>query len=452
MDSFLNAPPLQEIVRKHGKKLIKKCAKSVLAQARESLRAGGSTSMDDLVQLLYEEAERFLLPSILPVYNLSGIVLHTNLGRASLPNAAINAMLDVARSASTVEYNLATGKRGDRHSHAEALLNELTGAAGALIVNNNAAAVLLMLNTLARRKEVPVSRGELVEIGGTFRMPDIMARAGCKLVEVGTTNRTHIRDYESVLGANTALILKVHTSNYVVEGFTKSVSERDLARIAHSHSLPLVTDLGSGSLIDLEAYNLPYQTTVQDALQAGADLVTFSGDKLLGGPQAGIIVGTKVLIEKIKRNPMTRAMRPDKLTLAAVQAVLRLYTNTDRLVEELPTLRLLTRDQLEIEKMAYGLLSIVQKHLKKYSVTIAKTDSQVGSGALPVSKLQSTALKITRPDLTRPGDTLSKLAKAFRELPIPVIGRIFDDALWFDLRCLEDEKAFVENLRGLRVV
>ncbi len=441
---------MQEIVRKHGKDLIKKCARTVLAQARHCIRAGGSISMGELVQLLCQEAERFLLPSILPVYNLSGTILHTNLGRASLPKAAINAMLNVARGASTVEYDLETGKRGDRHRHAEALLTELTGAEGALIVNNNAAAVLLTLNTLARRKEVPVSRGELVEIGGTFRMPDIMARAGCKLVEVGTTNRTHVRDFEAALGAKTALILKVHTSNYAIEGFTKSVSERELARIAHSHSLPLVTDLGSGSLIDLEAYNLPYQTTVQDALQAGADLVTFSGDKLLGGPQGGIIVGTKALIEKIKRNPMTRAMRPDKLTLAAVQAVLSLYTNTDRLIDELPTLRLLTRDQSEIEKMAYGLINIVQKHLKKYSVSIAKTDSQVGSGALPVSKLQSTALKITRSDLARPGDNLNKLAKAFRELPIPVIGRIFDNALWFDLRCLEDEEGFVENLRCLK--
>lgn len=280
MDSFLNTPPVQEIVRKHGKVLVKKYAKSVLAQARVRLLAGGSISMDELVQLLCQKAERFLLPSVLPVYNLSGIVLHTNLGRASLPDAAINAILDVARGASTVEYDLEIGKRGDRHRHVEALLTELTGAEGALIVNNNAAAVLLTLNTLAQRKEVPVSRGELVEIGGTFRMPDIMASAGCKLVEVGTTNRTHVRDFESVLGAKTALIMKVHTSNYVIEGFTKSVSERELAKIAHSHSLPLVTDLGSGSLINLKTYDLPYETTVQDALKAGADLVTFSGDKL----------------------------------------------------------------------------------------------------------------------------------------------------------------------------
>ena len=450
VDNLLNAFPIREVVRKHGKVLVKKYAKSVLDQARQTVLAGGSTDMGELVQLVCQETELFLLPSILPVYNLSGIVLHTNLGRAPLPDAAISAMLDVARGASTVEYDLETGKRGDRHRHAEALLTELTGAEGALVVNNNAAAVLLTLNTLARRKEVPVSRGELVEIGGTFRMPDIMARAGCKLVEVGTTNRTHVQDFESVIGTKTALILKVHTSNYAIEGFTKNVPEKELAKIAHSHSLPLVIDLGSGSLIDLEPYNLPYEKTVKEALKAGANLVTFSGDKLLGGPQAGIIVGTKALIEKIKLNPMTRAMRPDKLTIAALQAVLRLYTNTDRLIEELPTLRLLTRDQLEIEKMAYRLKKVVEKRLKKYSVTITKTNSQVGSGALPVSKLQSTALKITRPDQTRPGRTLDKLAKTFRELRIPVIGRISDNALWFDLRCLEDEKGFVENLRGLR--
>tara|TARA_B100001093_G_scaffold197665_1_gene190058 strand:- start:1868 stop:3262 length:1395 start_codon:yes stop_codon:yes gene_type:complete len=452
VDSLLNTPSVQELVREHGLALVTSCAQSSLMRARQSVLAGSTTNMAALVQSVLQEIERILLPSIRPVYNLTGTVLHTNLGRAALPESAIQAMVDVARGASNIEFDLETGKRGDRYKHAEALLCQLTGAEGAVVVNNNAAAVLLTLNSLARRKEVLVSRGELIEIGGGFRMPDIMARAGCKLVEVGTTNRTHEADFESAISPRTALIMKVHTSNFEIKGFTKSVLERELSRIAHRHNLTFVTDLGSGNLIDLEPYKLPYEMTVTDALESGADLVTFSGDKLLGGPQAGIIIGRRDLIEKLKRSPMTRAMRPDKVTLAALQAVLRLYTDTKCLVKELPTLRLLTRDPVVIEQLAYRLVKVLQDRLNQCEVTVAQTLSQVGSGALPIDRLQSAALKITRPDFRRPGNSLNRLAKAFRELPIPVIGRISNDALWFDLRCLEDEKDFVENLRGLKVV
>ena len=448
---LLNTPSVQKLVSMHGVDLVTRCVQSVLINVRQSILAGASTNMAALLQSVLEETERVLLPSIRPVYNLTGTVLHTNLGRAPLPESAIQAMVNVARGASNVEFDLKTGKRGDRHKHAEILICQLTGAEAALVVNNNAAAVLLMLNCLARRKEVPVSRGELIEIGGSFRMPDIMARAGCKLVEVGTTNRTNEADFESVISSKTALIMKVHTSNFEIKGFTKSVSERELSRIAHNHDLPFIIDLGSGTLIDLEPYNLPYETTVSDALKSGADLVTFSGDKLLGGPQSGIIAGRRDLIEKIKRSPMTRAMRPDKVTLAALQAVLCLYTDTKRLVEELPTLRLLTRDPVEIEKLARRLAKVLQECLDLFKVTVEQTYSQVGSGALPVDRLQSAALKIARPDLRRSGKTLENLAQAFRKLQIPVIGRISGDALWFDLRCLEDEKGFVENLKGLKV-
>ena len=448
---LLNNRSVQKLVSMHGVVLVTRCVQSILINVRQSVLDGEPTNMAALVQSVLEETERVLLPSIRPVYNLTGTVLHTNLGRAPLPESAIRAMVNVARGASNVEFDLKTGKRGDRHKHAEILICQLTGADAALVVNNNAAAVLLMLNCLARRKEVPVSRGELIEIGGSFRMPDIMARAGCKLVEVGTTNRTNEEDFESVISSRTALIMKVHTSNFEIKGFTKSVSERELSRIAHNHDLPFVIDLGSGTLVDLESYNLPHETTVSDALKSGADLVTFSGDKLLGGPQSGIIAGRRDLIEKIKRSPMTRAMRPDKVTLAALQAVLCLYTDTKRLVKELPTLRLLTRDPVEIEKLAYRLAKVLQECLELCEVTVEQTYSQVGSGALPVDKLQSAALKISRPDLRRPGKTLEKLALAFRKLQIPVIGRISGDALWFDLRCLEDEKGFVENLQGLKV-
>jgi L-seryl-tRNA(Ser) seleniumtransferase len=451
VDRLLNDPDVASIVSDYGALLVTRCARNVLESARHQVLTGQSFESGDLVDNLGEDVARVIRPSLRRVINLTGTVLHTNLGRAALPTAAIDAMIEVARGASNLEFDVIAGKRGDRHKHPEVLICQLTGAERALVVNNNAAAVMLTLNSLALRKEVPVSRGELIEIGGAFRMPDIIARAGCKLVEVGTTNRTHAKDFEAAMGSRTALLMKVHTSNYEIQGFTKGVTEAELANIAHAHDVPLVTDLGSGTLIALEDYGLPHEPTVSEVLTAGADLVTFSGDKLLGGPQAGIIAGRRDLIEKIKHNPMTRAMRPDKLTLAALHAVLRLYTNPTRLAEELPTLRLLTRDVTEIEQLATRLTPIVQGYCEDFQVTVDRTHSQVGSGALPIDRLESAALKLTQPDLRRPGKALKMLARAFRELPLPVIGRIADDALWFDLRCLEDEAEFVDNLRGLAI-
>jgi L-seryl-tRNA(Ser) seleniumtransferase len=451
VDRLLNDPDVASLVQDYGAPLVTRCARKVLASARHQVLAGQSFESGELVDNLGEDVARTVRPSLRRVINLTGTVLHTNLGRAALPASAIDAMVEVARGASNLEFDLTAGKRGDRHEHIEALLCLLTGAERALVVNNNAAAVMLTLNSLALRKQVPVSRGELIEIGGAFRMPDIMARAGCKLVEVGTTNRTHAKDFEAAMDSRTALLMKVHTSNYEIQGFTKGVTEAELANIAHAHEVPLVTDLGSGSLIDLEDYGLPHEPTVSEALTAGADLVTFSGDKLLGGPQAGIIAGRRDLIEKIKRNPMTRAMRPDKLTLAALHAVLRLYTNPTRLAEELPTLRLLTRDVTEIEQLAIRLAPMVQGYCEDFQVTVSRTQAQVGSGALPIDLLESAALKLTQPEVRRPGKALKILARVFRELPIPVIGRIADDALLFDLRCLEDETEFVDNLRGLAI-
>lgn len=452
VDRLANDPNNAFLVEEYGMPLVTQCVQTVLSEARRHILAGRTIEYASLIKLLSEETARAVQPSLRPVINLTGTVLHTNLGRAALPESAILAMVDVARGASNLEFDIKTGKRGDRHKHAEDLLCKLTSAESALVVNNNAAAVLLMLNSLAKGKEVPVSRGELIEIGGAFRMPDIMARAGCKLVEVGTTNRTHGTDFEQAIGPRTALLMKVHTSNFEIKGFTKSVTEPALAEIAHRHALPFVTDLGSGTLIALDKYQLPHETTVTEALEAGADLVTFSGDKLLGGPQAGIIAGQRKLIAKLKCNPMTRAMRPDKLTLAALQAVLRLYTNPARLAVELPTLRWLSRDVAEIEQLAGRLVTTVQNHCKGFKVIVAPTHSQVGSGALPIDRLESAALKISLPDRRRSGKSINKLAKAFRELPVPVIGRIADDALWFDLRCLEDQNHFVENLRSLAIV
>ena len=449
VDRLLNDPVAIALTERHGINLVTQCTREILSAAREQILAGESLQEAALNERLDELIARKLQPSLKPVINLSGTVLHTNLGRAALPESAIDAVVGVARGASNLEFDLGNGKRGDRHNHCNRLICELTGAEQALVVNNNAAAVLLTLNSLALRKEVPVSRGELIEIGGAFRMPDIMQRAGCKLREVGTTNRTHPGDFEAAICSKTALLMKVHCSNYAIEGFTVEVEEATLAGIAHANGLPLVSDLGSGSLIDLSEFGLPHEPTVRETLEAGTDLVTFSGDKLLGGPQAGIIAGRRELVEKIKRNPMTRAMRPDKLTLAALEAVLQLYRNPSRLAESLPTLRYLTRDAADIELSATRLAPSVREHCVGFEVAVAACSSQVGSGALPIDQMPSAALKFSRPDLRRPGKSLLQLAAAFRELPTPVIGRIEDNAFWLDLRCLEDEAGFIENLAGL---
>ena len=452
VNRLLQDPDSLSFIESHGVLLVSSCIKSVLSEARIQILSGDKVSYSSILRNLSKEILLAAQPSLRPVINLTGTVLHTNLGRAALPDTAINAIANVARGASNLEFDLETGKRGDRYKHTEDLICKLTGAESALVVNNNAAAVLLTLNSLAKRKEVPVSRGELIEIGGAFRMPDIMSQAGCKLVEVGTTNRTHASDFKLVIGPRTALLMKVHSSNFQIKGFTSEVPEKMLAKLAHRNNLPFITDLGSGNLLDLESYQLPHEGTVAQALKNGADLVTFSGDKLLGGPQAGIIAGRIDLIEKLKHSPLLRALRPDKITLAALEAVLVLYMNPARLAIELPTLRWLCRDVAEIEKLAVSLLATMQKHCRGFEVIIAATLSQVGSGALPIDNLDSVAFKITVPDQRRSGKALKMLAKAFRDLPVPVIGRITKDALWFDLRCLEDQDSFKTNLGSLKIL
>src|SRR6266581_1961209 len=369
-DRVLRAPGTALLIEHYGRSLVVDAVRDATAECRAT---GAAASVEAIVAASSAALARLMQPSQRRVFNLTGTVLHTNLGRAPLPEEAVAAAAEAMRAPSTLEYDLTSGRRGERDDHIAPWLTRLTGAEAALAVNNNAGALLLVLNALALGREAIVSRGELIEIGGAFRLPDIMARAGTRLREVGTTNRTHLKDFADAIGPETALILKVHTSNYAIQGFTAAVPAARLAPLAHRHVLPLVEDLGSGTLVGLERGGLPHEPTV-------ADLVTFSGDKLLGGPQAGLVVGRADLIAELARNPLKRALRLDKIRLAALEAVLRLYADSDRLAARLPALRLLSRSRDEIAALAQRLLPILAEALDgAATVAIAETKSQIGS-------------------------------------------------------------------------
>ena len=456
VDKLLHAPPLQELLTRHGRTAVTATLREQLAQLRRAALAGeldrGGLEESVIAAAVGEQLAQVARPALRPVFNLSGTVLHTNLGRALLPAAAVDAVVQAMLAPVNLEYDLVAGGRGERDTLVERTLCELTGAEAALVVNNNAAAVLLMLSVLASRREVLVSRGELIEIGGSFRLPDIMRRAGARLIEVGTTNRTHLADYAGAVGPRSALLLKVHTSNYAITGFTASVSLGELVKLGKARGIPVAVDLGSGSLVDLRRWQLPAEPTVREAIAAGADLVSFSGDKLLGGPQAGLLVGRADLIGRLRRDPLKRALRVGKLTLAALDAVLTLYRTPEHLTERLTTLRLLTRPLAHLKAQAARLRAPLQSSLgERYEVAEAPVFSQIGSGALPLAQLPSYGLAV-RP-IKGQRASLARLEEALRALPRPVISRVADRTLWLDLRCIEPEAEpeFIAQLQALRL-
>jgi len=450
VDRLLNSVAFAPLLTLYGRNRVVRELRDCLDCLRQAALAGTldtvSLSDEAIGSRLRATLEAGAAPALRALYNLTGTVLHTNLGRAVLPEEAVSAVLQCMRAPVNLEYDLATGRRGERDSLVEELLCELTGAEAATVVNNNAAAVLLMLSAVASRRDVIVSRGELIEIGGSFRIPDIMRQAGTRLVEVGTTNRTHLSDYADAIGPRTALLMKVHTSNYAISGFTHSVSAAELVELGRARSVPVAVDLGSGSLVDMTRWSLPQEPTVQETVTAGVDLVSFSGDKLLGGPQAGLLVGRADLIAKLRKHPLKRALRVGKLTLAALEPVLALYRNPDTLAERLTTLNLLTRSSSEIQAQAVRLRAAVQTAIgDAYAVTDAPMVSQIGSGALPVDTLPSHGLAIQVIKGKR--GSLDRLERLLRGLPRPVIGRVSDKTLWLDMRCLSpsDEAAFVDQ-------
>lgn len=465
VDTLMGDPLIGEMIRKYGYDCALYGVRSTLEKAREKLQDCASEEevrqeLDSLPQKICREVERRVQPEMTRVINGTGIILHTGLGRAPLGKRALQRAADMAGGYCNLEFDLKTGRRGERSSHFERILCQLTGAEAAMAVNNNAAAVLLMLSVIAEGGEVIVSRGELVEIGGRFRVPDMMELSGAGLKEVGTTNRTRPADYESAVCEETRALLKVHTSNYRIVGFTEDVSVKELAGLKEEYGIPVLVDLGSGVLIDLEKYGLQHEPSVQEALAQGADVVTFSGDKLLGGPQAGIIAGKKEYIDKMKRHPLARVLRIDKFTSAALESVLLEYLDPQKAVENIPALRMLTRPAESVrraaEKLAERLRSAVDSGEPRAAggglpavITAEDCISRAGGGSLPTEDIPSSAAAIAPVEITA-----SELERRLRGLPIPVIGRIAGEKVLLDMRTIDEEDIpyLAEQFTGGRIL
>ncbi|MGW8287076.1 MAG: L-seryl-tRNA(Sec) selenium transferase [Desulfobulbales bacterium] len=430
--------------------LVKQAVREELEGLRQNILAGEKIGKNDLVKKklrgqIHKRLKKKLGPNFRRVINATGVVIHTNLGRSILPASAREALVEAGTRYSNLEFDLETGRRGSRYSLVEQLLCDLTDAEAGLVVNNNAAAVLLVLDTLAKGKEVIVSRGQLVEIGGSFRIPEVMAKSGAKLVEVGATNRTHRKDYEGAITEETSMLLKVHASNFKMVGFTKEVSAEELVELAANYKLLVMEDLGSGCLMDMSRYGLRKEPTVQETVKAGVDVVTFSGDKLLGGPQAGIIVGKKNIIDSIKKNQLNRALRIDKFTLAALETVLRLYYDQETAVAQIPTLSMLTAEPEMLNRRAKRLVRLIKKMLSdKCKVKVSVTGSRVGGGALPEEDLESRAVVLEPLDRT-----VNELEKSLRHSSLPIIGRIEEDRFILDMRTVgDDEISLIAKVLG----
>ncbi|WP_233115913.1 L-seryl-tRNA(Sec) selenium transferase [Aggregatibacter actinomycetemcomitans] len=454
VDKLLKTPQGEQLVAEFGHSATVNMCRDLLQQAREHIKRHENLphflqNTDATFQHLKEQLLLQQQVNIKTVHNLTGTVLHTNLGRALWSPAAQQAALDAMQGNVALEYDLSAGERSHRDNYISALIQQLTGAEAACVVNNNAAAVLLMLATFAQGKEVIISRGELIEIGGAFRIPDIMAQAGCKLVEVGTTNRTHLKDYRNAINENTAFLMKVHSSNYQICGFTHSVDEQELADLGKEFGIPVITDLGSGALMDLKQFGLPEEPTVQEKLQHGVDLISFSGDKLLGGPQAGIIVGKKALIQQLQAHPLKRVLRCDKVTLAGLEATLRLYLQPEKITEKLTALLLLTQPMERLQAQAEQLKVRLENRLNtNYVIAIEPSEAQIGSGSQPLARIPSVAVTIAPASEKTPAKTTALFARLLA-LPQPVIGRIERDKIWLDLHSLASLDRLLNSLETL---
>lgn len=440
VDRLLNSPELKETLGRYPRNLVLEAIHQILEHIREKILKGevyegpSDLALNRVAGHIKDRLEILARPSLRTVINATGVIVHTNLGRSLLAERVIERFRAIAGSYSNLEYDLNQGRRGSRYSHVEGILRELTAAEGAMVVNNNAAAVLIAIETLARGREVVVSRGQLVEIGGSFRVPDVMRKSGARMVEVGTTNKTHLRDYEEVIGPDTALLLRVHQSNFQIVGFTEEVATSQLVDLGNRYGVPVMEDLGSGCLVDFSKYGLTKEPTVQEVLAGGVDLVTFSGDKLLGGPQAGIILGKKHIVEAVKKNPLTRAMRIDKLTLMALEETLNLYRDERAALDEIPTLNMICRDGASMKKKAGRLFRMIGAlGTRNLSLDLTDGDSKVGGGALPLFVLPSRLLRIT------PGAiSAHDMEEWFRAYDPPIIVRVEKDQVLMDLRTILD--------------